>query len=99
MTPNSLHSEGADDHGWMDIRTAPPTEFILLHCSEDDSIWFAKWQDDVWHGIDELGLTREGHSAGDPRFVTGWFVERWQPLPKPPITPSERYGKEGGGEG
>ncbi|WP_027039081.1 hypothetical protein [Mesorhizobium ciceri] len=78
-----------DENGWIDISTAPKDRFLLLSCGEDKSIWFAKWQGDVWHGVDEFGLTREGHSAGDSNFVTGWFVERWQPLPAPPSIDGE----------
>lgn len=72
---------------WQAIETAPTDRFILLYCSEDHSRWLAKWQDDVWHGIDELGLTRVGHSTGDPRFVTGWFVDNWRDIPAPPTPP------------
>jgi hypothetical protein len=71
---------------WQPIGTAPKDSevFFLVYCPEDRSRWLAKWQDHRWHGIDELGLTREGHSAGDPDVVTGWAVTKWMPLPHPP---------------
>lgn len=75
---------------WQPMRTAPKDRFILLWCPEDKSIWFAKWQGGLqgnWHGVDDLGLTREGHSIGSPDVVTGWFVEFWQPLP---LSPNDR---------
>lgn len=70
---------------WRSIDTAPKDQFVLLYCREDDSRWLAKWQGGVWYGVDDQGLTREGHSFGDPDFVTGWFVTAWMPLPLAPI--------------
>lgn len=77
---------------WQPIETAPKyqEEFIILYCAEDNSRWFAKWQGGQWYGVDELGLTRMGQSAGDPDYVTGWFVNAWRPLPTPP-TIGERH--------
>ena len=72
----------ADD--WRPIETAPRERFINLYCPEDKSIWWAKWQCGEWYGIDDHGLTRRGHSAGDPNSVTGWAVAKWRPLPSPP---------------
>lgn len=69
---------------WQPINTAPRDQFILLFCSEDSSRWFAKWQGDRWYGVDEMGLTREGHSANDPEIVTGWALDLWMPLPVAP---------------
>ncbi len=72
---------------WRPIETAPKAgdHFILLYCAEDRSRWLAKWQGDRWYGVDDLGLTREGHSEGDPEVVTGWAVTAWMPLPDPPF--------------
>lgn len=79
---------------WQPIETAPKNRFILLWCKEDNSTWFAKWQGGVWHGVDELGLTREGHGADNENFVTGWAVNAWQPLPAlPAITARTEEGK------
>lgn len=71
---------------WRPIESAPKNQeqFILLYCAEDRSRWLAKWQGDQWYGIDEFGLTRTGQSAGDPNYVTGWFVDAWMPLPEMP---------------
>jgi len=69
---------------WQDIGTAPKDRFIFLYCQEDGSRWLAKWQSGEWYGVDDYGLTRSGHSAGDPKYVTGWFVTHWMPLPSPP---------------
>lgn len=71
---------------WRPIETAPKEgeHFFLLYCAEDNSRWLARWQDDRWYGVDDLGLTREGHSAGDTDWATGWFVNAWMPLPDPP---------------
>lgn len=71
---------------WRPIETAPKDVFIFLYCPEDGSRWLAKWQDRRWHGVDDMGLTRAGASAGDPDVVTGWFVSHWMPLPPPPRT-------------
>lgn len=73
--------------GWRTIETAPKDGeyFILLWCAEDNSRWLAKWQGDRWHGVDDMGLAREGASAGDPNVVTGWFLNAWMPLPEPPL--------------
>ena len=71
---------------WQPIETAPKDQerFILVWCAEDNSRWLAKWQGDRWYGIDELGLIREAQSYGDDRYVTGWFVNAWMPLPAQP---------------
>lgn len=70
---------------WRPIESAPKDgTFVILFCPEDQSRWWASWQTYSWYGCDELGLTRDGHSAGDPNAVTGWFVTHWQPLPAPP---------------
>lgn len=73
---------------WRDIDTAPrdAEQFILLYCAEDRSRWFASWQGGQWFGVDDMGLRRTGQSAGDPKYVTGWFVNAWMPLPEPPET-------------
>lgn len=73
---------------WRPIETAPTDGFILLWCSEDNSRWLAKWQGGRWYGVDDMGLTREGYSAGDPNWVTGWAVDAWMPLPDPPYRES-----------
>jgi len=78
--------------GWRTMDSAPTDRFILLYCSEDKSRWLAKWHGDVWHGVDDFGLTREGHSKGDARFVTGWFVDGWKDLPATPLTVEEDNG-------
>lgn len=72
------------DFAWESMATAPKDRFILLYCAEDGSRWLAMWQGLRWHGVDELGLTREGHSAGDPDVVTGWAVNGWMDLPPVP---------------
>lgn len=77
-------AEIADRVMWRDITTAPKDRFILLWCAEDESTWWAKWQDRRWHGVDEHGLTRSGSSAGDVAVVTGWKVEAWMPIPAAP---------------
>lgn len=70
---------------WRPINTAPKDRFILLHCPEDESRWLAKWQGGGWYGVDvDHGLTREGHSKGDPDYVTGWFVTLWADVPPAP---------------
>ena len=71
---------------WRPIESAPTKgeSFILLWCPEDESTWLARWQGDEWYGVDELGLTRRGHSLGADA-VTGWFVSHWRPLPPPPL--------------
>lgn len=69
---------------WLSMDTAPKDIFILLWCAEDRSRWLAKWQGDRWYGVDDMGLTREGHTAGDPEEVTGWAVNAWTFLPNPP---------------
>ncbi|MCA1831253.1 MAG: hypothetical protein LC750_00635 [Actinobacteria bacterium] len=75
---------------WRDIACAPKDgTFILLWCQEDGSRWLASWQSDRWYGVDDLGLTRQGQSAGDPDHVTGWFLDAWMPLPAPPHTERE----------
>lgn len=78
--------ELADRLLWRPIETAPKEgeTFILLWCAEDNSRWLAKWQGQRWYGVDDLGLTREGHSEGDPDVVTGWAVNAWMSLPDPP---------------
>src|SRR6185312_11892115 len=73
---------------WRTMESAPKDQFIFLFCPEDGSRWLAKWQSHRWHGVDDLGLTREGHSFGDPDVVTGWAVTHWQPLPTPPGAPT-----------
>lgn len=80
-TPDDIFN---DRRGWLDIETAPRDHFILLGCPEDRSVWLAKWQGGEWYGVDDRGLTRSGHSHGDPNNVTGWFVTHWQPLPEAP---------------
>lgn len=63
------------------IATAPKDgTFIIAYCPEDQSRWWCSWQSDRWYGVDEMGLTREGHSQGDDA-VTGWFVTEWSPAP------------------
>ncbi len=57
---------------------------MILYCPEDGSRWWAKWQGDGWYGVDEEGLTRTGHSLGDPNVVTGWFLAHWMPVPNSP---------------
>jgi hypothetical protein len=74
--------DAADD--WRPMETAPRERFINLYCPDDKSIWWAKWQGGEWYGIDDHGLTRRGHSAGDPNSVMGWAVAKWRPLPSPP---------------
>lgn len=70
---------------WQPMKTAPKDRFILLWCPEDQSRWFAKWQQGEWYGVDDDGLTRSGQSTHDPDYVTGWFVDAWQPSPlRPP---------------
>lgn len=70
---------------WRPIKTAPTDRFILLHCPEDESRWLAKWQGGVWYGVDvDHGIHREGHSKGDPDYVTGWFVTLWADVPPAP---------------
>lgn len=76
----------ADRTLWHPMDTAPKDRFILLYCSEDDSRWLASWQGQRWYGVDDQGLTREGHSLGDPEVVTGWAVVAWMPLPDAPFT-------------
>ena len=72
---------------WQPINTAPKDGdyFILLYCAEDKSRWLAKWQGDRWYGVDDLGLTREGYSYGDPNVFTGWAINAWMALPPPPV--------------
>lgn len=70
--------------GWRQIKSAPKDCFILVYCTEDNSRWLAKWQGQRWYGVDDMGLTREGHSKGDPDVVTGWEVDAWLPLPDSP---------------
>jgi hypothetical protein len=67
---------------WQPIENAPKDEFILLFCEEDETTWLAKWQGGGWYGVDDQGLTREGHS--DPNFVLGWLIRFWRPLPTHP---------------
>jgi hypothetical protein len=69
---------------WQLITTAPLNQFVLVFCPEDGSRWIAKWQGLRWCGVDEHGLTREGHSLGDPEVVTGWAVSHWMPVPDGP---------------
>lgn len=69
---------------WNSMESAPKDRFILLYCAEDNSRWLAKWQGARWFGVDDSGLSREGHSAGDPEVVTGWAINCWRPLPEPP---------------
>lgn len=78
--------ELADQLLWRPMESAPKAAdiFILLYCAEDNSRWLASWQGPRWYGVDDMGLTREGASEGDPDVVTGWFVNAWMPLPKPP---------------
>jgi hypothetical protein len=66
---------------WLPIESAPKDRFVFLYCPEDKSRWLAKWQEHRWHGVDELGLTREGMG---PEDVTGWAVTHWQELPLAP---------------
>lgn len=84
------------DAGWRAMDSAPKDRFILLWCAEDNSRWLAKWQGGRWYGVDDQGLTREGHAAGDPGVVTGWAVNGWRPLPASPraSSPSEAEGGE-----
>lgn len=81
---------------WRPIASAPRDYFILLYCAEDRSRWLAKWQGDRWAGVDDCGLTREGHSQGDPNVVTGWAVNGWMPLPK---MPDAAHGERGDTDG
>lgn len=76
----------ADRLLWRPMKSAPKQceTFILLWCAEDNSRWLASWQGQRWYGVDDLGLTREGYSEGDPDVVTGWAVNAWMPLPDPP---------------
>lgn len=77
--------ELVDRIAWRPIETAPKDGgFMLLYCAEDKSRWLASWQGGQWYGVDDLGLTRQGHSHGDPDYVTGWFITAWMPLPDPP---------------
>lgn len=76
--------ELADKLLWRPIETAPKDRLILLYCTEDNSRWWAMWQGGRWYGVDDMGLTREGHSAGDPEVVTGWAVTAWMPIPDQP---------------
>jgi hypothetical protein len=77
----------ADRILWRPMDTAPKDgTFILLCCLEDGSRWLASWQGLRWYGVDDMGLTREGHSEGDPEVVTGWAVNAWMPLPELPYT-------------
>lgn len=71
---------------WQLVETAPKQSdlFILLWCPEDKSRWLASWQGGEWCGVDDNGLTRSGHSLGDPDYVTGWFISHWMPLPVGP---------------
>jgi hypothetical protein len=79
--------ELADRLLWRPMDTAPKDgTFILLCCLEDRSRWLASWQGLRWYGVDDEGLTREGHSEGDPEVVTGWAVNAWMPLPELPYT-------------
>ena len=75
---------------WRPIESAPKDCFILLYCAEDQSRWLAKWQGSAWFGVDDQGLTRVGHSAGDPNVVAGWFLDAWMPLPEPPFNDEAR---------
>lgn len=87
MSTTSLDEfkELADRLLWRPIESAPKDgAFILLWCAEDGSRWLASWQSDRWYGVDDMGLTRDGQSAGDTRYVTGWFVDAWMPLPEGP---------------
>lgn len=74
---------------WRPVATAPKDEFVILWCPEDQSRWWAKWQGDEWYGVDELGLTRTGHSIGDDA-VTGWIITAWMPMPEPPAKIEEK---------
>lgn len=74
----------ADRLLWRTMETAPKDRFILLWCAEDNSRWLAKWQGQRWYGVDDEGLTREGHTEGDREVVTGWAVNAWMPLPDAP---------------
>lgn len=76
--------ELADRMMWRSIQTAPQDRFIILWCPEDGSRWWASWQSGEWHGVDEFGLTRRGHSLGDTNYVSGWFVAGWLPIPDGP---------------
>lgn len=87
----TLSQPPVGERGWQEMGTAPKDHFILLYCEEDQSIWLAKWQGGLWYGCDDLGLTRSGHTAGDPNVVTGWAVNGWRPLPSLPASP----GREG----
>ncbi len=71
---------------WRPMDSAPEDLFVIVYCAEDRSTWWAKWQGGRWYGVDDYGLTREGYSAGDPNFVTGWAVTAWMPRPDPPYT-------------
>lgn len=70
--------------GWKPIdENTPKDRFIVVYCPEDNSRWLAKWQEQRWHGVDEMGLSREGMG---PQDVTGWRVTLWQEFaaaPKP----------------
>ena len=70
---------------WRGMDTAPRDCFVILWCPEDGSRWWAKWQGGEWYGCDELGLTRSGHTLGDPNYVTGWFIAGWRPIPDAPV--------------
>lgn len=71
---------------WQPINTAPKNSetFVFLYCPEDNSRWFASWQGGEWFGVDDCGLRRAGHCAGDSNYFTGWFVSNWMPLPSAP---------------
>jgi len=48
---------------WREIDSQTPRDrFIILWCREDDSYWWAKWQGGMWHGVDEMGLTRDSEN-------------------------------------
>lgn len=78
----SLKRPAEQDGGWLPIEEKTPKDrFIFLYCPEDNSRWLAKWQGHRWHGVDELGFTREGMG---PEDVTGWKVTHWRELPAAP---------------
>jgi hypothetical protein len=93
----ALASSAAPGDGeWRPIESAPKDGdgFILLYCPEGNSRWLANWQRGRWFGVDDYGLTREGHSAGDADVVTGWAVTHWRPLPAPPHIDSNAAEKD-----
>lgn len=88
------HPDDAQSPSWQPIETAPLDRFILVYCHEDDSHWLAKWRGGEWYGSDcEHGITRTGHSYGDPDYVTGWFVSQWRDVPRYSVVSSTDSGR------